>query len=138
MRTCSVNHVLWADCQGSVVHGGEGVESSSFAAVDSKEVYEPAVRVQQENVAPNYYTSPYSDEWKEYPSNQPEDDIIVVPKIFQHVFVELSGCVNDERHFAGMAPPTNRQYDLSKEQGLLTVDNGATMTLTKSLNLYSI
>jgi hypothetical protein len=57
----------------------------------------------------------------------------VVPKIFQHVFVELNECVNDEKHFAGMAQPTNRQYDLSKEQGLLTVDNGATMTLTKSL-----
>ena len=87
-----MNHVLWADCQCSAVHGGEGAESSSYASVDSKEVNEPAVRVQQEIVAPNFYTSLYFDEWSKYPLNQPKDDIIVVPKIFQHVFVELSGC----------------------------------------------
>ena len=33
-----------------------------------------------------------------------------------------------------MALPTDKNYDLSKEKGLLTVDNGATTTLTRSLH----
>jgi hypothetical protein len=33
-----MNHVRWSGCQCSVVHGGEGAESSSYTAVDSKEL----------------------------------------------------------------------------------------------------
>ena len=35
--------------------------------------------------------------------------------------------------FAVMALPRDRGYDLDKESGVLTVDNGATTTLTQSL-----
>ena len=38
---------------------------------------------------------------------------------------------------AGMALPRDRSYDLDKAPGLLTVDNGATTTLTQSLSNMS-
>ena len=40
-----------------------------------------------------------------------------------------------ELEFAGMANPNigNAQYDLEKEKGILTVDNGATTTLSNTL-----
>ena len=40
MQSCSVNHVFWADCQCTVVHGGEGSESDSYAEYDSTD-HEP-------------------------------------------------------------------------------------------------
>jgi hypothetical protein len=54
-----------------------------------------------------------------------EDEVIVIPEKIRHVFY---GC--DDTHFAGMAPPANRHDGMS---GLLTVDCGATATLTKEL-----
>ena len=41
---------------------------------------------------------------------------------------------NSEKEFAGMALPTDKNYDPSKEKGLLNVDNGATTTLSRSLH----
>ena len=61
----------------------------------------------------------------------PENEEIVVPEIFSHFFIERPA--TQDREFAGMAFPTDRHYDLDKEAGLLTVDNGATTTLSCTL-----
>ena len=52
-----------------------------------------------------------------------DDDFetIVVPERFDHVFTKRTG--ESEKVFAGMALPTDRLYDLSKEPGLLTVES---------------
>ena len=50
----------------------------------------------------------------------------MVPETFRHIFNGYDG-----NEFAGMAPPANRPVDLS---GWLTVDCGATTTLTESFN----
>jgi hypothetical protein len=57
----------------------------------------------------------------------------VVSQKFEHVFSEKLG--KQTRGLAGMAKPleTGKVYDLSRENGLLTVDGGATPTLTRSL-----
>jgi len=95
-------------------------------------VNEPAVRVQHQDVAPNYYATPYWDIPDLVESSDEDDDeSIVVPKRFYHIFGKRTG--KSEKVFAGMAMPTDKNYDLSKERGLLTVDNGATTTLTRSL-----
>jgi hypothetical protein len=78
---------------------------------------------------PDYYSTrgPYT--WmtnNDFRHIEPEEDeVIVIPGKFLHVFC---GC--NDTHFAGMAPPAKRHDDLS---GLLTVDCGATTTLTKEL-----
>jgi len=74
---------------------------------------------------PDYYPPPSS-----YPQSKDqapsEDEIIAVSEKFRHIFYGYDGT-----EFAGMAFPANRPVDLS---GLLTVDCGATTTLTVSLN----
>ena len=68
-----------------------------------KEVYEPTFRTEHNSVYPSYYYTPYSDEKERYPTSEYEEDYIVVPEKFKQIF------------------------------GLLTVDHGATTTLTRSL-----
>jgi hypothetical protein len=116
----------------------------------SEQVNEPAGRVQHfcpilgEKVSPNCYSSLYSlceipdlvesdDEEKAIAVPDYENDLIVVSRKFQHVFSEKLR--KPIREFAGMAKPleTGKVYDLSRENGLLTVDSGATSTLTRSL-----
>ncbi len=88
--------------------------------VNASEISDPAD-------TPDYYSTPYT--WmtnNDFRHIEPEEDeVIVIPEKFRRVFY---GC--DDTHFAGMAPPSNRHDDLS---GLLTVDCGATTTLTKEL-----
>ena len=62
-----------------------------------------------------------------------ENDLMVVSRKFGHVFSEKLR--KPTREFAGMAKPleTGKVYDLARENGLLTVDSGATSTLTRSL-----
>ena len=72
---------------------------------------------------PDYYSTPYPQMQNNAPD---EDEVIVVPEKFRHIFFGY-----DDHQFAGMALPANRPDDLS---GLLTVDCGATTTLTVSLN----
>ena len=127
-----MNHGLRTDCLSPVVHCGGEEKSHSVAELDFIQVNEPAVRVQHDYVAPNYYSTPYDTDIPELvEESDDEDETIVVPERFRHVFQKREESSN---HFAGMALPTNRSYDLSKENGLLTVDNGATMTLTRSLS----
>jgi len=115
-----------------VVHCGGEEKPHSAAELGFIQVNEPAVRVQHDYVAPNYYSTPYDTDIPELvEESDDEDETIVVPERFRHVFQKREESSN---HFAGMALPTNRSYDLSKENGLLTVDNGATMTLTRSLS----
>ena len=73
-----------------------------------------------------------------YVENQDESEI-VVPERFSHIFFRKERFVDSLEEFAGMALPTQMQYDLSQESGLLTVDNGATSTLSNSLfNMKSV
>ena len=74
---------------------------------------------------PDYYSPPSS--YPQYKDPAPiEDYVIAVPEKFRHTFYGYDGT-----EFAGMALQANRPVDLS---GLLTVDCGATTTLTVSLN----
>ena len=68
---------------------------------------------------PDYYSKHYSQMQGQAPV---EDEVIVVPEKFRHIFFGY-----DDAEFAGMALPANRPDELS---GLLTVDCGATTTLT--------
>ena len=148
MQTCTMNHGHWYECQCPVVHSGGERECISSAGYYSEQVNEPAVRVRHENVSPNCYSSPYSlcenpdqildpdDEDEKIVVPENHIDQIVVPRKFGHVFSKEFRKPTQE--FAMMAPcrqalPTNKVYDLAKERGLLTVDNGAT-----SLDHYSI
>jgi hypothetical protein len=54
-----------------------------------------------------------------------EDGVIEIPEKYRDVFYGY-----DNIEFAGMAPPANQHDDMS---GLLTVDCGATTTITKEL-----
>ena len=143
-----MNHGHWYECQCPVVHSGGERECISSAGYYSEQVNEPAVRVRHENVSPNCYSSPYSlcenpdqildpdDEDEKIVVPENHIDQIVVPRKFGHVFSKEFR--KPTREFAMMAPcrqslPTNKVYDLAKERGLLTVDNGATSTLTRSL-----
>jgi hypothetical protein len=51
------------------------------------------------------------------------DEVIEIPKKYLHLFYGYDDIV-----FAGMAPPANQPNDMS---GLLTLDYGATTTVTK-------
>jgi hypothetical protein len=74
---------------------------------------------------PDYY--PLTPSYPQFKDQEPsEDDVIVVPEKFRHIFYGYDGT-----EFAGMALLANCPMDLS---GLLTVDCGATTTLTVSLN----
>ncbi len=74
---------------------------------------------------PDYCPPP--SHYQQFKNQAPrEDDVIVVPEKFRHVFYGYDGT-----EFAGMALQANGLMDLS---GLLTVDCGATTTLTVSLN----
>ena len=125
METCARSHGHWTDCHCPVTCCGGEEESLIYCDYDSKEVYEPADWVQQD-VAPDYSTQPYLD----IPRSLPEGAEIVVPKRYGFIFHKQE---KSETHYAGMALPTNKNYDLSRERGLLIVDNGATRTLTRSL-----
>ena len=103
-----------------MVHCGRREESYCYCEYDSTEAYEPADRVQQENVAPDYSTQPYL----EIPRSLPE---IVVSTRYRFVFQKQE---ESKKHFAGMVLPTNKNYE---ERGHLIVDNGATRMLTRSL-----
>jgi hypothetical protein len=101
---------------------------------NSEQVNEPAVRAQQVCAAPNYDSAPYwdiPDLVESSDDDEDTDESMVVPKRFSHVFSKKQG--KSGKEFAGMGLPTDKNYDLSKEKGLLTVDNGATTTLTRSL-----
>jgi hypothetical protein len=69
-----------------------------------------------------------------------QDDVeIVVPEKFSYIFFKREKISESQKEFAGMALPNEMQYDLCKESGLLTVDNGATSTLSNSLfNMRSV
>lgn len=133
MQTCVMNHGPLTDCYGPVVYGGGEENCRTRGIYNSEQVNEPAVRAQQDCAAPNYDSSPYTD-IPDLVDSEDEDDgeYVVVPKRFSHIFSKLMR--KSGKEFAGMALPTNRSYDLSKEKGLLTVDNGATTTLTRSLH----
>ena len=110
-----MNHGPWADCYGPVVYGGGEENCGTHSSYNSEQVNEPAVRAQQVCVAPNYDTPPY---WNIIPdlvesSDEDEDDdeSMVVPKRFSHVFTKKTG--ESENEFAGMALPINKNYDLS-------------------------
>ncbi len=74
---------------------------------------------------PDYYPPPSI--YPQFKDQAPrEDDVIVVSEKFRHVFYGYNGT-----EFAGMVLQANSPVDLS---GWLTVDCGATTTLTVSLN----
>ena len=91
MQTCAINHGPWTGCHGPVIYSGGEQECISNAGYFSEQVHEPAVRVQHENVSPNYYSSPYSlcEDIPDLESadSDDEDEPIVVPKQFDHVFL---------------------------------------------------
>jgi hypothetical protein len=129
--------------------GGE-LECISNAGYDSEQVNEPAARVKHfcpildGKASPNCYSSPHSlceildlvesdDEDEATAVPEYENDLIVVSSKFGLVFSEKLR--KPTREFAGMAKPLEKEkvYDLSRENGLLTVDSGATSALTRSL-----
>ena len=140
-----MNHGHWYECQCPVVHSGGERECISHAGYYSEQVHEPAVRVRHENVSPNCYSPLYSlcenpdqflepddeDETTVVPEHESDQHEIVVPEQFGHVFSKQFR--KPMKESAKMALPTDKVYDLAKERGLLTVDNGATSTLTRSL-----
>ena len=86
-------------------------------------------------VAPNYDSAPHwdlPDLVESSDEDEDGDESMVVPERFSHVFPKKEG--KSGKEFAGVALPIDKNYDLSKEKGLLTVDNGATTTLTRSLH----
>ena len=54
-----------------------------------------------------------------------DEEVIVIPEKFRHVFYGY-----EESEFAGMANPSNKH---DEESGLLTVDCGASTTISESL-----
>ena len=63
-----------------------------------------------------------------------QDDVdIVVPENFSFIFPQVGKY--SELEFAGMANPIidNAEYDLEKATGVLTLDTGATTTLSNTL-----
>ena len=79
-------------------------------------------------VSPDYYSTPYDQTVEDETTTCPEDeDLIVIPEKFRHVFY---GNEDSELVFAGMANPGNTPEEL----GMLAVDCGASTTITKSLN----
>ena len=78
---------------------------------------------------PDYY---YSTPYPSTKADKEEDEVIVIPERFRHVFYGY-----EESEFAGMAPPIRANNP--EEQGLLTTDCGATSTLTNSFhNMTSV
>jgi hypothetical protein len=149
MRTCALTHGLGTECQCPVVQSGGERECTSNAGCYSEQVNEAAVRVQHfclisgGKVSPNCYSSPFQlwkipylvesdDEDEETAVPEYENDLMVVSRKIGHVFSEKLR--KPTREFAEMAKPleTEKVYDLSWENGLLTVDSGATSTLTRT------
>ena len=90
-------------------------------------------RVNEASGDPNYLTESclYRDQDE---SEQDSDDVeVVVPKKFTFNFPQEGKY--SELEFAGMANPIidNAEYDLEKETGVLTLDTGATTTLSNTL-----
>ena len=137
MQTCVMNHGPCNECYGPVVYGGGEANCRTHEIYSSRQVNEPAERAQLVCAAPNFESIPQQDPSDlMYSSDEDEygDESIVLSRRFSHVFKKTEG--NSWKEFAGVAAvelPTNKNYDLSKEKGLLTVDNGSTATLTKSL-----
>ena len=98
------------------------MQNSDQARFEFTQVMKASVMSYLEDT-PDYYPPPSSyPQYKDQASS--EDEVIVVPETFRHIFNGYDG-----NEFAGMAPPANRPVNLS---GLLTVDCGATTTLTDS------
>ena len=70
-------------CHCPVTHDGAEEESysslPSSACLDSKEVYEPALRMRLESAHSDYYSTPYSDKKEEYLTSEYDGDGTVVP-----------------------------------------------------------
>ena len=78
-------------------------------------------------VSPDYYSTPYDQTVEDETTTCPEDeDLIVIPEKFRHIFY---GNEDSELVFAGMANPSKDPEEL----GMLTVDCGASTTISKSL-----
>jgi hypothetical protein len=93
-----------------VVHCGRKEKSEHCHEFDFYEVYEPTVRGQQEIVSPEYYSQPYSETAGEILRSLPECAIITIPARLAFIFKKSE---QSQKHFAGMALPTNKSYDLS-------------------------
>lgn len=121
----------WHSCSCPVNHGGSEEEPNEYSRLTSKQVDEPAIWSRQNPVMPNYSSIPYFETDEKFPTEKYDDEDIAVSQKFKHIFRSTEK--ESEQLFAGMALPTDQNYDLDKEPGLLTVDNGATTTLTRSL-----
>ena len=111
------HRVQEAKCSGTASNSKPNSEQTRFEFTQVMKASEMSYLVD----TPDYYLPPSS--YPQFKDQVPiEDDVIVVPEKFRHIFYGYAST-----GFAGMALPANRPVDLS---GLLTVDWGATTTLT--------
>jgi len=121
--TSVINHGQACNAECPVIYDGAEAEYYDYRAMYSKQVYETSD-------GPEYFRTLSSS--MDYPYTQDEcEEEIEVPEKFSHIFFKRPSA--QDREFAGMANPTDRHYDLEREAGLLTVDNGATTTLSRTL-----
>ena len=111
-----------AKCSGTAHSSGPNSDSLQFEFTQVMKASEMSYLVD----TPDYYSTPYHQMQEQAPV---EDEVIVVPEKFRHIFFGY-----DDTEFAGMAPPLPANRPDDDLSGLLTVDCGATTTLTDSLN----